>query len=454
MSSSLRIQFTAVFTLAFLLAGLTPAPPVAAQTLTATERAQLEQQLGQVQAEQAQAQNDLATAQSKSHSLQNDINLLAAKVRTEQLNIQAKNLLIKTLGDNITTKQAEIASLDAQIAKNEQSISDIFRVLQKTEDTSLLESLLINSSLSQLFDYSINLISLQQGIDTLSAQLTSEEASSTAEKATLVDRQNAAVDARYTIQQEQKSLQSNQAQQQQLLSISKNNEKAYSALVTAKKQEADAISAKLFILAGGSNPIPFGKAYQYAVAASNITGVDPAFLLAILTQESNLGTNQGMCFLRDTATGTGVGAHTGRTFENVMSPGNIPDFMTITSTLGIDPFNTVVSCPQSIGWGGAMGPAQFEPSTWMLFSNRVANALGFTSMANPWNPQDAFMASALYLSDLGAGSGTYTAESNAACRYYSGRTCAHSSLVASYGRSVMSLASTIQNAEIDKLTGI
>ncbi|MDE2020807.1 MAG: lytic murein transglycosylase, partial [Patescibacteria group bacterium] len=253
---------------------------------------------------------------------------------------------------------------------------------------------------------------------------------------------------------EQKSLQSNQYQQQQLLSISKNNEAAYSALVTAKKKEADAINAKLFVLAGGSNPIPFGKAYQYAVAASNITGVDPAFLLAILTQESNLGTNQGMCFLRDTSTGSGVGAHTGRTFENVMSLGNIPDFMTITSTLGIDPFNTVVSCPQSIGYGGAMGPAQFEPSTWMLFSNRVGKALGFTSMADPWNPQDAFMASALYLSDLGAGAGTWTAESNAACRYYSGRTCAHSSLIASYGYSVMSLASSIQQNEINKLTGI
>jgi hypothetical protein len=74
-------------------------------------------------------------------------------------------------------------------------------------------------------------------------------------------------------------------------------------------------------------------------------------------------------------------------------------------------------------------------------------------MANPWDPQSAFMASAFYLSDLGAASGGYTAQSNAACKYYSGSSCSKSSLVASYGTSVMKLASTIQTTEIDKIEG-
>jgi len=133
---------------------------------------------------------------------------------------------------------------------------------------------------------------------------------------------------------------------------------------------------------------------------------------------------------------------------------DVPPFLTITSDLGVDPLHTVVSCPQSVGWGGAMGPAQFIPSTWMLFTNRVASALGISGMANPWDPQNAFMASALYLSDLGASGGGFTAEDNAACRYYSGSPCSTSSLIASYGTSVMSLASTIQTTEIDKLQAI
>ena len=52
-----------------------------------------------------------------------------------------------------------------------------------------------------------------------------------------------------------------------------------------------------------------------------------------------------------------------------------------------------------------MGPAQFIASTWVLFQDRITAALGLSTTPNPWNPQDAFMASSLYLSDLGAGAG-------------------------------------------------
>ena len=445
-----KFLYCAVFL--FSLFGVLPSSFALAQTLSATERAQLEAQLAQVQAEQAQAQKDLATAQSKSSSLQNDINLLAAKIKSEQLTIQANNILLKTLGDNISAKQKQINSLDAEISQNKSDVSAMFRQIQQNEDISIVEIMLSGQTLSGALDDIIALGMLQQNIDTLSEQLASEEASSTVQKAVLVVKQNATQDAQYAIQQAQKALQADQASQQKLLSISKSNEKAYSATVAAKKKEADTISAKLFALAGGSNPIPFGTAYRYALAAQQKTGVDPAFLLAIMTQESNLGNNQGTCYLTNTSTGAGVSVKSGNVFSNVMSPTrDVPPFLNIASALGVDPMHTVVSCPQSVGWGGAMGPAQFIASTWMLFSSRVASALGFSGMANPWNPQHAFMASALYLADLGASSGSYTAEKNAACKYYSGSSCSKSSLIAGYGASVMSLTSTIQTTEIDKL---
>jgi membrane-bound lytic murein transglycosylase B len=452
MKSKKFLNFT--IALLLLLVGL-PFFFAVAQTLTSAERSQLEAQLEQVESEEAQAQSELATAQSKSSSLQNDINLLAAKIKAEQLDIQAKNLTIQTLGDNISTKQTEITNLDSQIDQNKQDIEGIFRQIQHTDNISLIEIILSDTTISQFFDDTATLESFQQKIDTISAQLAIEEASSTVAKNALVVQQNKAIDARYAIQQEQTTVAANQASEKKLLAISKGNEKAYTASVTAAKKQADAINAKLFALAGGSNPIPFGQAYQYALSAQKATGIDPAFLLAILTQESNLGTNQGTCYLTNTNTGAGVSVKSGKTFPNVMSPTrDVPPFLTITSALEVDPMNTVVSCPQSVGWGGAMGPAQFIASTWMLLAKRVGTALGFTSMANPWNPQDAFMASSLYLTDLGAAGGGYTAESNAACKYYSGRSCSYSSLVNSYGTSVMALASKIQTTEIDELQGI
>jgi membrane-bound lytic murein transglycosylase B len=97
-----------------------------------------------------------------------------------------------------------------------------------------------------------------------------------------------------------------------------------------------------------------------------------------------------------------------------------------------------------------MGPAQFIPSTWKLFEDKIARALGKPA-SDPWNPQDAFMASGFYLADLGASSQEYTKERNAACRYYSGRSCS-AGVGNAYGNQVMARVSAIQ-ANIDILGG-
>ena len=447
----LRRTFPLAALALFLL--LTPFAPTRAQAITPEQRAALEAQLAQVQAEEAQAQSALSAAASKSSSLQNAIATIQAKIKVEELDVKAKQLLLQTLGQNISSRQAEIEADTAAIAQNQQAISSMFRQMQQSDAVPLVEVLFQNQTLSGFFKDAVALSSLQQDISVLSQQLAAAQASSTAAKTILVSKQNATNDAVYALQQEQRKLDQSKAVQKKLLSISKNSEASYTTLVNQKKRQIAAINAKLFALAGGSNPIPFGNAYHYALAAQKSTGVDPSFLLAIMTQESNLGYNQGNCYLTNEGTGAGVSVKTGVAFSKVMSPADIPNFLKITSALYIDPLHTVVSCPQQIGWGGAMGPAQFIPNTWMLLNKRVGQALGITGMSNPWDPQQAFVASALFLSDLGASGGGYTAERNAACRYFSGSSCSISSFVASYGNSVMALAAKIQSTEINPLQG-
>ena len=124
---------------------------------------------------------------------------------------------------------------------------------------------------------------------------------------------------------------------------------------------------------------------------------------------------------------------------------DVQPFLDITSRLGFNAYKTVVSCPIAGvgGYGGAMGPAQFIASTWKIFEERLKDATGHD--ANPWDAEDAFTASAMYLGDLGASSGTHSSELRAACKYYGsgGSTCA-------YGRSVMNLKTSIQS-DIDYL---
>ncbi len=265
------------------------------------------------------------------------------------------------------------------------------------------------------------------------------------EKAALDAQKTKEADTRAAAQVQQKQIQADETQKQYLIAVNNSKEKTYNQVLADEQAKAADIRAKLFHLAGGSAAIPFGTALQYAQSAGSYTGVEPAFLLAILTHESDLGANVGKCYLTDSSSGAGVNVDTGRAWPNLMKASrDVQPFLSITNSLGYNAFKTVVSCPiASGGYGGAMGPAQFIASTWMLFTDRLNSALGH--FPNPWAAQDAFMASALYLSDLGASGTSYTAEIRAACKYYGtgGSSC-------SYGRNVMALKTSIQS-DIDYL---
>lgn len=232
----------------------------------------------------------------------------------------------------------------------------------------------------------------------------------------------------------------------------KNKEKAqYNAVINEKQKKVTEIKNALFALRD-TGSIKFEDAVRYAKAAGKATGVRPAFILGILKQETNIGANLGSCYLSDPDTGAGVGANSGKSIKNVMKPSrDVQPFLRITKALNKDPYKTRVSCPLSIGYGGAMGPSQFIPSTWEMFEDRIVAARGGGSAANPWNAQDAFTATALYVADLGASAQTPSSERNAACRYYSGKACGSVTGNTSYGNSVMNHASNLQ-ADIDLIT--
>jgi len=205
------------------------------------------------------------------------------------------------------------------------------------------------------------------------------------------------------------------------------------------EKRAAEIRARIFELIGVPKAPTFGEALDIAKYVERITGVRPALLLAVLTQESNIGKNVGQCYLKDPATGDGVVASTGQKVSKVMKPSrDVGPFLEITKELGRDPYNTPVSCPiPSVGgYGGAMGPAQFIPSTWMLYRDKVKAITG--KPADPWDIKDAFLAAALYLADYGAAQQTYDAEWKAAMIYFSGTT---NKQYRFYGDSVMKIAS-------------
>jgi peptidoglycan hydrolase CwlO-like protein len=432
------------------------APRIAyAQTMqcdTPAQKVACQAALNQALADQAAAQAQLEQAQGKSASLTQAVAILAAKIKVAQANIKAKNLLIQTLGSDIQDKQNHITNLEGHITTGKQSLADILRKMNELDAYSLPEVLLSQSTVAGFFNDIDTFQSVQNALQDTFDQLQADKTSTSAEKDALTTRKNTETDARYSIQQQEASIQSDQAEQKQLLSISKGNEKSYSSLVAQKAAQAAQIRAALFPLAGAKS-IPFGDALNYANTVYQKLGVPPAFLLAILKQETNIGGNVGTCYLTNPSDGSGINTKTNGVIANVMKPTrDVQPFLRITSALGYDYKTTVVSCPQSIGYGGGMGPAQFIASTWVLIQDRIASSLGVDT-PNPWRPLDAFMAAGIYLSDLGADSSSYTAQKNAACKYYSGGSCKTSNGSSGYASSVLALAASLQS-DINTLQGL
>jgi membrane-bound lytic murein transglycosylase B len=268
-------------------------------------------------------------------------------------------------------------------------------------------------------------------------------------------------DTKAKVEADKKRVEIDEKEKQKLININKTQEKTYAQVIAEKEKRAAQIRAALFSLRD-TEGIPFGDALKYATLASAKTGVRPALILAILTQESDLGKNQGSCLVNNIDNGDGAGKNTGTLFEQVMkAPRDTVPFKDVTERLGKDWRMTPVSCPpgtkwsSSRGYGGGMGPSQFIPSTWELFKDRLGSMIGINgNLVNPWNPEHAILATAVYMADLGATSG-YTGERNAACKYYSGAACRAGRRPANifYGDQVMAKAENIQLTMIDPLEG-
>ncbi len=411
--------------------------------------------LAECEKEIAAQQIILDGQKTKSKTLQNDIATLQANIDAAKKKVNEKNVVIKTLGSDIKKKNETIEVLSTHIEKGKESLAQLIRRTNEIDQVSFANALLSSTSISDFYSDVDTYSSLKDAVKESVQGIKNDKIETEGVKKELEVKQNEQIDAKEEIERQKSLVEKNQKDQKVLLSISKNKEAEYQKVLTERKAKAASIRAALFKLRG-QEAIPFGEAYDYAKIAGEKTGVRPAFILAILKQESNLGANVGSCVITDLTTGQTKGVNSGTIFTNGIHPTrDLPILQTILKDLGRDPLQTRVSCPiiGVPGYGGAMGAAQFIPSTWKMLAARIGAAVG-KSTPDPWNPADAIMANAIYVSDLGAKAQTYTAERDAACRYYSGQPC-NSTKVRNlfYGNAVMEHAKAIQ-ANIDILESI
>ncbi len=389
------------------------------------EEQKLEEELRRLEKEIDEYDKGIQRTRQEKASLERDISLLESQIQKLALQLKATDLQIKRLSSRIRDTQSAIYESQLKIARKKEALANSLQAIYEADQVSLLEMLLSGNNISDFFANVNAIYALQLRVRTELDQVY-------ALKKVLEDQESILIDAKeeqvalLLIQQAQKEDADNlKKTKSQLLTLTQGKEALYQQLKQKAIKTAAEIRAQLFRLRGGGE-LSFGEAYAFAKEAAALTGVRPALILAVLSQESAFGRNIGRC-----------------TWRNVMHPTrDQPAFLQITEELGIDPDKMPVSCPilSDGSYGGAMGIAQFLPSTWMLYKERIQKIVGH--IPSPWNPRDAFIATALYLADAGATSQTFEAERQAAAKYYAGSRWQR--FLRSYGDRVMNLAEKFQ----------
>lgn len=408
-------------------------PLLAFAALTPEERAQLESQLAELEGQINANKQELEKKQGERQSLERDVAILDAQIKDSQLAIKQRDLTIRKLTDGIKDKEAAITLLDSKIAKGQESIAQMIRRTREIDDISMAE-LTLGGSLSDIFTEIDEFESVQNALDAAFEEMNTAKIDLGARKEALAQQQGEEEDMKKLQVYQKRSLEEKEDEKQSLVTAVKGQEKVYQEVIATQTKTANEIRARLFDLRD-SGAIPFGKAYEYAKEASALTGVRPAVILGILAEESNLGENVG----------------TGNWRTDMHPTRDQPVFETLMAELGLDPDTQKVSKKPWYGWGGAMGPAQFIPSTWVQYKDRVAKITG-QNPPNPWDARTAIFASAMLMADNGADAQTRAAERLAALRYLAGWGNASKPAYAFYGDDVMALSDKFQK-EIDVLEG-
>lgn len=439
---------------------LAPAALVLAET-EAERRARLEAELQTVERQILTQSRLVEDKQLERQSLERDINLIEGQIKQAQLGIQARSVAITQLSDQIGEKEVVLSILEEKTKKQKDSLADLVRKSSLMEDYSLVEVLLSRKSFSEFFTDVATFNTLKESLSESLDTLRTIQNDTVTQKEQLSTKQETEAEMKRIQELQKQEIERKEREKEQILHVTKGEEEVYQDLLESQQKTATELRNALFQLLGGGGGIAFPQAVELAKYASRQTGVEAGLILAILEQETNLGSNLGSCIYNDLRGG-----------KVVMHPDrDAPVFVAVATILGFDPRTKQVSCPivsngERYGWGGAMGPSQFIPSTWAVYGGIVNNGSGWVyseasdairringtgSPANPFNNQDAFIATALLLRDNGA-NGTYAGNRLAALRYYAGWGGASNPANAFYGDQVMNRKARLDN-EIKILGG-
>lgn len=404
-----------ILTLAIILIGR-PAQAQTEQTAPADTAASALTKLQENQARLKAKQDELSTLDSKIKDLSqkeatatNEAELAAdqlayvsEQLQTAELQYDQTLLNITVLNQDINDSEKEIADLKAATEQTKQRLRSSLRDLYQHEQASLLDVMLGSTTLSELMAERRAYHEIQQRALLSVDELQQRQVAVTEHLAALDQQQEQLQQLKEVQAYQQADLDQQQDAKDEFLRLKQQQQAHYTRDVAETKQTRVEIEQQLFSLRGLGVELALNDAFQAARFASSLTHIRPALLLGIVKVETNVGESIGS-------------GH----FPDDMHPASRDAFLQLTSQFKLNPATTPISRrPSSYqGWGGAIGPGQFMPDTWLRLIPRLSQLIS-KPIPDPFALPDVLVAIGLMMADRGAANPAMEVE--AVARYLAG----------------------------------
>lgn len=344
----------------------------------------------------------LKNVRGEKSGIENQISQLDIEISISQSYINQKTVKANRLKRDTKLTKDDIEALSKEQKKINDSLKALIFQRNQIEGNTFVEALLSKKTLSEFFD-DINTASFVEKRIYDQIKKTKQEKDDL-ERLTLEleERESLERELVQSRRLESEKIKNNKEEKNRLLSILKKDEGWLVGEIENKEKVKRKILARQFSVASGEK-VTFGEAYNIIEPYKDDLGMDTAFVLAILFQESgyerrvggeivgNIGENIGQCtYKQKNPCGS----------NEVMKSTQQPYFENLMNDLGISAIKQKVSCPicRDGSYGGAMGPAQFMPATWDGVRKSVAKIVGKDyKKLSPFENRDAFVSSGVLL---------------------------------------------------------
>ena len=295
-----------------------------------------------------------------------DILLIDQEVNKALLRIKSTDVIINKIGSEITINTETVNSLNEELGEHQKILASLLQRINETEQRGLFSFIFSDISLSSFFARTNEYQTLRESMENSIRSIYNLQNRLEINTNELNDKKTEQSLARQQQRATARQIQEQKDKKEKILKVQLAIEETTKEKINTYTSRASEIRNRLFDLRGGG-AIPFEQALQFAEDASRGTGIRPAFLLGLIKHESDLGGNVG----------------TGSYLIDMHPTRDQPIFPYIAKLLSYEPNELRVSANPGFGWGGAMGPAQFIPSTWVCYGGMINTHTGSCSRKQP-----------------------------------------------------------------------